>query len=109
MQPSWLPPLMAVVSVANAVGSVALAWRLLRRFPYGVPLLAAVLTVLAHILVPSLLFRIIIGGAGEGDFGWRVATEDLALQAGQLLKPVVLFAIIAGLIGAWCRRIWPGE
>jgi len=109
MQPAWLPALLAIASVANAVGSVALAWRLLRRFPYGVPLLAAVLTVLANILIPSLLSRIIIGGSGEGDFGWRAATEDLKLRAGQLFKPVVLLGVVAGLIGAWCQRMWPGE
>jgi len=109
MDPPWLPTLLAVVSVAGAVGSIATAWRFMRRFPYAMPLVASCSTIVIQVLFPAVLCRIVIGGSGEGDLGWRAAADELLLEARGLLKPVLLLATVIGVIGVWCRKIWPGD
>lgn len=109
MQPPWLPPLLAMVSVASAVGSAALTLTLLRRFQYAAPVVAVCSTLLAQILIPSLAFRIVIGGPGTGDIGWRAASNELLLEARHLLKPVALIAVVTSVIAAWWRRISPSD
>jgi hypothetical protein len=107
IQPPWLSTLLTWVSIAVSVGSVALSWRLLRRHPYAIPLTASCLTLLAVVLVAHLLCRMASGGSGEGDFGWKAATDELVLEARGLLKPVVGISTFLGLIGFGLGRMRP--